>query len=234
MVRKFRTAWRRFFVCQKEVRKTQRLHFEDRETWLAGRNTQGIGASEAAAVVGLSPWMTPLELWRLKVGAAQAKDLSGSAAVSHGVRMEPALRGLYAAMNPGYTVDYHAYDILCQEDRPWLFATLDGEVTDDMGRRGILEIKTSSPNGKIGWAKWDGRVPDNYMTQILHQMLATGWDFVDLLAALENMDGDLSIRTYRFERAEQADNMAWLLEREEDFYKNHVLTGTPPAAILRV
>ena len=201
---------------------------------MTGRNTQGIGASEAAAVVGLSPWMTPLELWRLKVGAAPAKDLSGSAAVSRGVRMEPALRGLYAAMNPGYTVDYRAYDILCQEDRPWLFATLDGEVTDGMGRRGILEIKTSSPNGKIGWAKWDGQIPSHYMTQILHQMLATGWDFVDLFAALENMDGDLSIRTYRFERTEQADNMAWLLEREEDFYKNHVLTGTPPAAILRM
>lgn len=201
---------------------------------MAGRNTQGIGASEAAAVVGLSPWMTPLELWRLKVGAAQPKDLSGSAAVSRGVRMEPALRGLYAAMSPGYTVDYHAYDILCQEDRPWLFATLDGEVTDDTGRQGILEIKTSSPNGKLGWTKWDGRVPDNYMTQILHQMLATGWDFVDLFAALENMDGDLSIRTYRFERAEQADNMAWLLEKETDFYQNNVLNGVPPAAILRL
>lgn len=234
MVRNFRTAWRRFFVCQKEVRKTQRLHFEDRETWLAGRNTQGIGASEAAAVVGVSPWMTPLELWRLKVGAAQPKDLSGSPAVSRGVRMEPVLRDLYAAMHPHYTVDYHAYNILYQEDRPWLFATLDGEVTDDQGRRGILEIKTSTPNGKLGWAKWDGRVPDNYMTQILHQMLATGWDFVDLLASLENMDGDLSIRTYRFERTELTDDLAWLLEREEDFYKNHVLTGTPPAAILRM
>lgn len=210
------------------------MHFEDRETWLARRNTQGIGASEAAAVVGLSPWMTPLELWRLKVGAAQPKDLSGSAAVSRGVRMEPALRGLYAAMHPGYTVDYHAYDILCQEDRPWLFATLDGEVTDARGRRGILEIKTSSPNGKIGWAKWDGHIPDHYYCQILHQMLATGYEFVDLMASLENMDGDLSIRTYHFERANQEEDMAWLLKQETDFYQNNVLNGVPPAAILRL
>lgn len=234
MVRKFRTAWRRFFVCQKEVRKTQRLHFEDRETWLAGRNTQGIGASEAAAVVGVSPWMTPMELWRLKVGAAQPKDLSGSAAVSRGVRMEPVLRDLYAAMHPHYTVDYHAYDILYQEDRPWLFATLDGEVTDDQGRRGILEIKTSSPNGKLGWAKWDGQIPSHYYCQLLHQMLATGYEFVDLMASLENMDGDLSIRTYHFERAEQEADMAWLLEKETDFYQNNVLNGVPPAAILRL
>lgn len=211
-----------------------RKSLSSREEWLNARRECGIGASEAAAVVGVSPWMTPMELWRLKVGAAQAKDLSGSPAVSRGVRMEPVLRDLYAAMHPHYTVDYHAYDILYQEDRPWLFATLDGEVTDDTGRRGILEIKTSTPNGKIGWAKWDGQVPLPYWCQIQHQMLATGWDFVDLLASLENMDGDLSIRTYRFERTELTDDLAWLLEREEDFYKNHVLTGTPPAAILRM
>lgn len=211
-----------------------RKSLSSREEWLNARRECGIGASEAAAVVGVSPWMTPMELWRLKVGAAQAKDLSGSPAVSRGVRMEPVLRDLYAAMHPHYTVDYHAYDILYQEDRPWLFATLDGEVTDDTGRRGILEIKTSTPNGKIGWAKWDGQVPLPYWCQIQHQMLATGWDFVDLLASLENMDGDLSIRTYRFERTELTYDLAWLLEREEDFYKNHVLTGTPPAAILRM
>ena len=188
-----------FLFAGRKWRKTERLHFENREDWLEGR-MQGIGASEAAAVVGVSPWMTPMELWRLKVGAAQAKDLSGSAAVSRGVRMEPVLRDLYAAMHPHYTVDYHAYDILCQEERPWLVAALDGAVTDDQGRRGILEIKTSTPNGKLGWAKWDGQIPLHYWCQIQHQMLATGWDFVDLLASLENMDGDLSIRTYRFER----------------------------------
>ncbi len=182
----------------------------------------------------MSPWMSPLELWRLKVGKDTPKDLSGSAAVSRGVRMEPALRGLYEAMHPDYTVEYHAYDMLYQKERPWLFATLDGEITDERRRKGILEIKTSSPNGKAGWAKWDKRVPDPYHCQLLHQMLATGYEFVDLMAGLENMEGDLSIRTYRFERAEQGENMAWLLEKEIAFYQNNILTGTPPAAILRL
>lgn len=214
-------------------RKTERLHFENREDWLAGR-MQGIGASEAAAVVGMSPWMSKLELWRLKVGAEKAKDLSGSAAVSRGVRMEPALRSLYTAIHPGHTVDYYPYDILYQKERPFIFATLDGEVTDERGRKGILEIKTSSPNGKAGWAKWDGHIPDHYYCQILHQMLATGYEFVDLMASLENMDCDLSIRTYHFERANQEEDMAWLLKQETDFYQNNVLNGVPPAAILRL
>lgn len=195
---------------------------------------QGIGASEAAAVAGMSPWMSKLELWRLKVGAEKAKDLSGSAAVSCGVRMEPALRGLYTAIHPGRTVDYYPYDILYQKDRPFIFATLDGEITDERGRKGILEIKTSSPNGKAGWAKWNGHIPDHYYCQILHQMLATGYEFVDLMASLENMDGDLSIRTYHFERANQEEDLAWLLKQETDFYQNNVLNGVPPAAILRL
>lgn len=185
-------------------------------------------------MVGMSPWMSPLELWRLKVGKDTPKDLSGSAAVSRGVRMEPALRGLYEAMHPSYTMEYHAFDMLYQKERPWLFATLDGEITDEQGRKGILEIKTSSPNGKAGWAKWDRQIPSQYHCQILHQMLATGYEFVDLMAGLENMEGDLSIRTYRFEREEQAENMVWLLEKEIAFYQNHILTGTPPAAILRL
>ena len=54
------------------------------------------------------------------------------------------------------------------------------------------------------------------------------------MASLENMDGDLSIRTYHFERAEQETDMAWLLEKETDFYRNNVLNGVPPAAILRL
>lgn len=215
------------------MEETERLHFETREEWLEGR-MQGIGASEAAAVVGMSPWMSKLKLWRLKVGAEKARDLSGSAAVSRGVRMEPALRSLYAAMHPNCTVDYFPYDILYQADRPYIFATLDGEITDEHGRKGVLEIKTSSPNGKAGWAKWDGQIPSNYFCQILHQMLATGYEFVDLMASLENMDGDLSIRTYHFEGTEQAANMAWLLEQETGFYQNNVLNGVPPAAILRL
>ena len=135
------------------MEETERLHFETREEWLEGR-MQGIGASEAAAVVGMSPWMSKLELWRLKVGAEKARDLSGSAAVSRGVRMEPALRSLYAAMHPNCTVDYFPYDILYQAERPYIFATLDGEITDEHGRKGVLEIKTSQWQGRVGEVGW--------------------------------------------------------------------------------
>lgn len=38
---------------------------DNRKSWLASR-LNGIGASEAAAIVGMSPYMSNIELWEIK------------------------------------------------------------------------------------------------------------------------------------------------------------------------
>ena len=113
-----------------------REEFHDRESWLEGRQRIGIGASEAAAVCGISSWMTPVELWKIKTGQKKPKDLSGNPAPERGHRLEPAVREIFAAQHPELTVDYHEFDILHQEERPWLFATLDGELLKENRERG--------------------------------------------------------------------------------------------------
>lgn len=206
----------------------KRIHCESREEWLQTR-MMGIGASEAAAAVGMSPWQTPVELWKLKIGQQKARDLSDNASVQQGHQMEPVLRNFYIATHPEYELEYQPYDILFQENRPWLFATLDGVLIDTNGRRGILEIKTATPNGKAGWLKWaDGNMPTTYWLQTLHQMLATGYEFVRLFAALYSMNGDITLREYEIERIDASEDMAWLLERETGFWEKHVLTGVMP------
>lgn len=45
----------------------QVIKYKNREEWLQNR-TMGIGASEAASVLGLNPWETPYQLWRRKKG----------------------------------------------------------------------------------------------------------------------------------------------------------------------
>lgn len=207
----------------------KRIIYNDRDAWLSGRNAQGIGGSEAAAAVGLSPWQTPIELWKLKTGATPPKDLSGNAAVEQGNRMEPILRDFYMATHTEYQLDYHPYDLLFQAERPWLFATLDGELVDESGRQGILEIKTATPTGKAGWEKWaNGNLPQNYYIQVLHQLLATGYDFVRLFAALYSMNGDITLREYEIERADVREDLDWLLEQEKEFWKK-VENGIMPA-----
>ena len=190
----------------------ERLRCESREDWLSAR-FRGIGASEAAAAVGMIP----------------AKDLSENAAVRQGNRMEPILRVFYAAIHPEYEVRHCPYDIIFQPERPWLFATLDGELAEDSGRYGILEIKTATPNGKAGWKKWaDGNMPQNYYIQTLHQLLATGFEFVRLFAALYSMNGDITLREYEIERGDVQEDLDWLVEQESAFWKK-VESGIMPA-----
>ena len=180
----------------------------------------------------MSPWLSKNELWELKRGIRKAKDISDNAEVQRGVSMEGAVRDFYATLHPEYEIEHHQYDILFQEERPWLFATLDGELLADVGKTGILEIKTASPNGKASWAEWEGKVPGHYYAQLCHQLLATGYDFAVLQAALWTRSGDIILREYHFERADCEADISWLLSQEEEFWKS-VQTGKRPGAPIR-
>ena len=210
----------------------ERLHFENREDWLANRG-RGIGASEAAAAVGESKFCSRLELWKRKTGRLPEADLSGNEAVQRGVRMENALREWFKASHPELEVSHFPYDMLFQPERPWIYATLDAEFRHrETGKTGIVEIKTASPRGKEGWAEWEGRVPTAYYDQILHQHLATGETWFYLVAGLWTMDGDVIIREFEW----QADDgfildASWLLEGEEVFWGYVQRQQMPPEMI---
>jgi putative phage-type endonuclease len=202
-----------------------------REDWLNARGGH-IGASEAGAILGYG-FMSKIDLWKIKTGRAVAKDLSDNEAVSYGNRAEPALRDLFMAKHPELQLFYRPYDFVYQEERPWLRATLDGELLDEDNDRGILEIKTATLKSKADWQKWNGRVPDGYLGQISHQLLATEATYVYLFAELTGANGDSTLREYLFLREDMEDNMAYLLQEEEKFWKC-VETDTIPSTPLRI
>ena len=208
----------------------ERLRFNSREEWLAARG-RGIGASEAGAIVGDSKFMTRAELWELKTGKTQPKDLSENEAVQRGIRMEDALRTWFAACHPEFEIRHFPYDMIYQDDRPWLYATLDLEFVDrQTGEMGVTEIKTSAPRGN--WAEWDGQVPAMYYDQILHQHLATGRAWFFLVAGLWKQNGDVIIREYewRVDDGFHAD-AEWLLAAEESFWGYVQRNQRPPEPI---
>lgn len=211
------------------------------EEWLKFRQTGGIGASEAAAVIGKSPWCTNEELWRRKTGRATAPDISNNAAVAYGHDAEPLIRALFALdYADKYEVEYGGeFDVVVNPEHPFIFATLDGRLTEkDTGRKGVLEIKTTKivqSMQKLQWWK-DGKpsVPDQYYCQLLHQLLATGFDFAVLHAQLKyEYDGDIRTeRIYRqIERSEVLEDMEFLRTEEIAFWKL-VQDDTPPGLIL--
>lgn len=209
------------------------LQFENREDWLAARDgIKGIGGSDAAAAVGLGKRKSMVQLWKEKTGRAAVKDLSGVDYVQMGVKTEGPMREMFAALHPELEVVHRPYDIYRQTERPWLFATLDGEVRDRAtGEKGVLEIKKFQITKKTDWQLWDDRVPDEYFCQVMHQLLATEYSFAWLWALLMHGDGSCTLRGYYFPREEYEADLD-LLERKEEAFIGYIRSGRVPPAPL--
>ena len=203
------------------------------DKWLEGRSL-GIGGSDAAAIVGLNPFKSNTQLFDEKTGAVPPTDISDKPYVRYGTMAEPLIRNLFRLDYPQYTVEHHENRILQSLKWPFMQASLDGELTDQDGRRGILEIKTSNIMNPSGFARWKDRIPDNYYIQLLHYFLVTGYDFAVLRAHLITAWGDdvrTEARHYFIEREDAAEDLSFLLDAEIKFWAC-VREGRRPALIL--
>ena len=209
------------------------VKIEDHDTWIKER-MNGIGGSESGTVLGINPWCSNVQLWRYKTGKEVPPDISDKPAVKFGKVAEEHIRELFRLDYPNYSLDYHAYWIYRNDAYPWQFATLDGELTEDTGRRGILEIKTTTIQNKTQWDEWEGGIPQRYYAQILHQLSATGLQFAILRAYIryyKNGDFRAAVRDYKIECDDVLDDIAYLREQEMRFM-DCVNSGKQPAAII--
>lgn len=196
----------------------------DHNDWIEARK-KGIGASEAACIIGMNPWKSNTELWREKVGLAEAEDISDKPCVKYGKEAEAAIRELFKLDYPKFSVGYSEFEMVANDEaHPYMFATLDGYIVDENKRTGVLEIKTTEILNSSQWDKWDNKVPDYYYCQILHQLIATGYDFAVLRADIRyHKGGELrhTVRDYHF--SPQADgvqeDMDYLLKEEIKFWE---------------
>lgn len=214
---------------------------QNHEEWLQQR-LKGIGGSEAAAVIGQSPWCSNVELWKRKTGRATAPDISNNSAVQYGHDAEPLIRGLFALdYAHKYRTEYLGeFDMVYHRKYPFIFATLDGRLTElETGRKGILEVKTTSIVRSMQKEQWwkDGKpcIPQQYFIQVLHQLLATGFDFAVLHAQLKYEYGDeirSERRTYLIERSDHIEDLQYLEEKEVYFWTENVEKDICPGMIL--
>lgn len=197
--------------------------YKDRTEWLAHRN--GIGASEAGAVVGHG-FKTPLELWRIKVGEIEPEDLSDNPRVQFGNDIEEPLRSIFRVMHPEYELGFTPYTILRRDDKnTFMFSTPDGWLKErETGRRGLYESKSATCLSRADWDAWKEKIPTGYYCQLLHSMYVGDFDFAVLFAILLNKDADAEIRAYKFERQNAEQDIEWLVSEEVKFW-NCVETG---------
>ncbi|MDE5917733.1 MAG: YqaJ viral recombinase family protein [Oscillospiraceae bacterium] len=205
------------------------------EEWIKAREA-GIGGSEAACILGMNKYKTNVTLWKEKKGLVKPEDVSEKPAVRYGKEAEAYIRNLFQLDYPEYEVSYNEFRMYASDEHPFIFATLDGELTDkETGARGILEIKTATIQNSLQWNNWqDDEIPENYYIQILHQLAATGWDFVILRAYIKyHRKGRLfaCVKDYKINRNEVSQEIDFLITAEERFWKS-LERDDEPAQIL--
>lgn len=191
------------------------------EEWLASRKK--IGGSDAACILGLNPYRSNIELFDIKTGRAEQEDISDKPYVKYGTEAEKHLRELFALDFPQYKVEYVENNMWENDKYPFAHASLDGYITDQDGRKGVWECKTTEIINPSQKAKWDNAIPDNYYIQVLHYLLVTEFDFAILKAQLKyrhNNEMWLVTKHYHIERSEVEEDIKYLAEKEKEFWEN--------------
>lgn len=181
--------------------------------WLEAREN-GIGASQAAAALGLDPWQSPVGLWaeKLKLVPPPAENL----AMRLGTELEPFIARLYTEAT-GIKVR-RANNLRQHSQHPFMLASIDRRA----GRKPI-ELKYSARATGYGEPGTD-EVPDHVLVQVLHQ-----------LAVLDEPEGEVVLLTparpdvaiYPIRREAEAE--ASIIEREAIFWDAVQSRTEPPA-----
>ncbi|OIT16258.1 endonuclease [Ralstonia solanacearum] len=191
-----------------------------RGDWLEVRKS-GIGGSDAAAAVGLNPYMSPLELWLIKTrrDADLPKPNSDdtTAAVFWGNLLEPIVAASYTKRTGNRVRRVNA--VLQHPTIPFMLANIDREV---VGNRdvSIVECKTA---GEHGAQLWREGVPEYVQLQVQHQLAVTGKQAADVAVLLCGQ----KLEVHRIVRDDAL--IARLIELEAAFWR-YVETDTPPPA----
>jgi putative phage-type endonuclease len=182
-----------------------------REEWLALRR-KGIGSSDAAAVAGLNPYCSPLDVWLDKTG--QLVNDEDNERMKRGRQLEPVIASMFAE-ETGLKIRRRRAILQCPE-APYALANLDYAIA---GEPAILEIKNTSDRMAEEWE--DGHAPEMYLIQAHHQLLVTGAQWAYLCALI----GGNKLRWVKVERDKNI--LAHLTEIEGRFW-GWVQDGTPP------
>ena len=183
-----------------------------REEWLAWRRT-GIGGSDAAAVIGLNPFRSRIEVYADKMGMMPEKEDTESMRLGRDLEDYVAQRFCEAT---GKKVRRNNF-MWCHDEHRCMIADVDREI---IGENAGLECKTTQAWG--GKVIMKGEIPLTYYVQCMHYMAVMGYDRV-YLAVLIFGKG-----FFHFTIERDEDEIAALVASEAAFWRDHVQAGISP------
>lgn len=178
--------------------------------WLEMRK-QKVGASDAPAIMEVSPWNTAHSLWEEKVNLRPAKQMND--AMKRGHDKEEHARVILEKM---LKVSLFP-TVLTHPDHPWMIASLDGISLD-----GVISVEIKCPGRTDHFSALSGDIPTKYYPQLQHQLAVTGHKEMYYFSYLD--DHQTALVLVR----RDDDYIKDMIAREKEFW-DCVMTFTPPA-----
>ena len=178
-----------------------------------------VGGSDVAAIFGVSPWTTPLELWMIKKGRIKPKEKPNTNQLEMGHLLEPIAAYWYQQKTGNIVSD--DTNLYQHADHPYALANFDrrfNRASD--GEPGILECKSCTYRKAGDWG--DGAIPLYYELQ-LRFYLAVADVNIGAFSALwgNNPDNDLAVPEIVRDKAkedmifERLDEWNWSLVHDQ-------------------
>jgi len=190
----------------------------ERTQWLAERR-KGIGGSDVAPILGISPWRTPLDVWKDKTGKNPLESEETSA-MYWGTVLEDVVAREFAYRTNKKVARRNS--MFRDKQNPILIANIDRYILNE---KAILECKTSNAFAAKEWGEDSSdKIPLFYLTQIMHYMMVTGYKESYLAVLIGGND-------YRIYHQEYDEVLAKMIRAKcEEFWEKYVKTDTPPPA----
>ena len=183
--------------------------------------TKYIGGSDIGAILGLSRYRSPLEVWLEKTGRAVKKV--DSLPLRFGSFAEEFIASEYSRAT-GFELQ-HDESIHIHPEHSFMGAHIDRFVLEKNTSSPIriLECKTANPYSSSDWGEvGSDEVPLSYLCQSIWYMAITNIDQVDLAVLFGNSD----FRIYEITRDRELENT--ILHKANLFWHEHVLRDNPP------
>ena len=201
----------------------------DRIAFLEARKA-GIGGSDIGAIMGLSKWKSPVDVWLDKTGRTEP-DLEMSEPAYFGIELESFVAAEYSKRS-GNKVQ-RVNQIIKHPQHAWMLANIDRAVVADGSRarldkdgkltgiKGLLECKTASAYLEREWS--DGSAPLAYVAQCQWYMAVTGAEWCDLAVLI----GGQKYVCHRIERDDAI--IEAVIDAGLKFWFSNVAADIPPA-----
>lgn len=133
-----------------------------------------LGGSDVGAILGVNPYMSNIELWGLKTGLKEPKDLSSNELAEYGLKAEEHLSKLFQLDFPEYEFIDTKNIVITNDDHDFIMVSPDGLLREKQtNEKGFWECKTvTEKNGRVEKELTINHIPDNHYCQIIHTFLA--------------------------------------------------------------